>query len=255
VQYVVDMPMSQFVEQSKDWLLDQLSVRGQEISEDASKEELWAALLTADRDLSKLVQLAAENEQDLALRSAVAELSAEMAGIAANQGPVAEAELLKPHQEQTGSQTTETKKGTLYDRLGGDSGLKAVLDTFFNKVFADKELASFFAADKQEGKQPTCMQKDFLAQLFGSPKAHYEGRNIIEAHLPLMKDNGMNMTHFGMMETHFVEALHDVDAPEDTIEGVKGVIESVRPMFEDGLKQAFELKAEERKSEDMSTST
>jgi hemoglobin len=68
---------------------------------------------------------------------------------------------------------------TLYEALGGEDKLRAVIDDFVERVFADIMIGFFFAsADKQRIKS---FEFEHASALLGGPHA-YSGRPLRQAH-------------------------------------------------------------------------
>jgi hemoglobin len=68
---------------------------------------------------------------------------------------------------------------TLYERLGGERELRAVIDDFVDRVFGDLMIGFFFAnADKDRIKQ---FEFQHASALLGGP-ATYQGRPLRQAH-------------------------------------------------------------------------
>jgi hemoglobin len=68
---------------------------------------------------------------------------------------------------------------TLYDRLGGESKVRAVIDDFVERVFDDLMIGFFFAnADKDRIKR---FEFEHASALLGGPH-RYEGRPLRQAH-------------------------------------------------------------------------
>jgi hemoglobin len=80
---------------------------------------------------------------------------------------------------------TET---TLYDRLGGREGIRAVVDEFYDRLLADEELGPFFEDADLEMLRRT--QTDFLCEAAGGPES-YDAAPVREAHLhvPFTEDH------------------------------------------------------------------
>lgn len=71
----------------------------------------------------------------------------------------------------------------LFDRIGGRATLEKVHKIFYDKIYADPWIGKFFAGIDQ--KHIENQQSDFIAMLFGGPKA-YNGRMPIDAHEHIM---------------------------------------------------------------------
>ena len=68
---------------------------------------------------------------------------------------------------------------TPFDQLGGETKLRAVIDTFVDRVFADRMIGFFFRnADKARIKE---MEYQLVASYFGAPVV-YQGRPLDQAH-------------------------------------------------------------------------
>ena len=68
---------------------------------------------------------------------------------------------------------------SLYDSLGGEPKLRAIIDDFVERVFGDMMIGFFFAnADKERIKR---FEFEHARQLLGGP-GEYEGRSLRQAH-------------------------------------------------------------------------
>lgn len=97
------------------------------------------------------------------------------------------------------------KATNLYEKLGGQEAVQAVVDTFYKKVLGDPTINHFFANTDMEAQHRH--QTAFLSFALGGPQ--YTGRSMEKAHA------GMNLQpqHFGAVANHLVESLqeHGVD--------------------------------------------
>ncbi len=105
------------------------------------------------------------------------------------------------HESQPPDQTT------LYDRLGGDSALEAVVFDFYKRVFADPLLAPFFEGIPPERLQR--MQREFFAAALDGP-VRYTGRPLVEVHAGL----GIQARHLARFLEHLLATLSDRDLSE-----------------------------------------
>lgn len=62
---------------------------------------------------------------------------------------------------------------TLYERVGGETTFRRLVETFYAKVEADPLLRPIFPDNMEEGKR---WQRLFLMQLFGGPVTYTEER-------------------------------------------------------------------------------
>lgn len=68
---------------------------------------------------------------------------------------------------------------TLYEKIGGESKLKQIIETFIDRVFDDRMIGFFFRnADKARIKE---MEFQFTAQFLGAD-IEYKGRPLHEVH-------------------------------------------------------------------------
>ncbi|MGZ8521739.1 MAG: globin domain-containing protein, partial [Candidatus Binatia bacterium] len=68
---------------------------------------------------------------------------------------------------------------TPFEQLGGEVKLRAVIDTFVDRVFADRMIGFFFRnADKARIKE---MEYQLAAGFFGAP-VEYHGRPLDQVH-------------------------------------------------------------------------
>jgi hemoglobin len=68
---------------------------------------------------------------------------------------------------------------TLYERLGGRDGIRAVVDDFYDRLVADEELGPYFDGADVERLRRT--QTDFLCEAAGGPET-YDAAPVRDAH-------------------------------------------------------------------------
>lgn len=97
---------------------------------------------------------------------------------------------------------------TLYDRLGGNEGIRAVVDEFYDRLLTDDELGPFFEGADVERLRRT--QTDFLCEAAGGPET-YDAAPVREAHLhvPFTPD------HIERAVELLYESLDAFDVPEE----------------------------------------
>ena len=71
------------------------------------------------------------------------------------------------------------KEKSLYERLGGEAAISAVVDKFYEFMLADPITAPFFA--KTDMKKQASRQKQFITMVTGGPNK-YEGTDMKTAH-------------------------------------------------------------------------
>jgi hemoglobin len=125
--------------------------------------------------------------------------------------------------------TMSTAAGTsIYDAIGGEPALVAVVDDFYMRVTGDPELARFFAGTnvaKLKGRQV-----EFFAAALGGPHA-YTGTTMRAAH----RGRGIAQEHFDLTAGHLIAALGAAGVPDETISHITGLI---GPLAEDIVSRA-----------------
>ena len=124
---------------------------------------------------------------------------------------------------------------TLFDRLGGNEAVKAVVEEFYGRVVKDPSTAKFFS-----GKNLGALKKhqlEFMKIAFtGIPKDLDVPSLLTEKHKSLF-EQGLNESHFDVVATHFVGACQHFDVPGDLIDEAVAIVGSLRPVFEQGAKE------------------
>lgn len=103
---------------------------------------------------------------------------------------------------------------SLYERIGGDIGVKAVVIKMYDKILSDPTLNHFFADIDVESLRHS--QSAFVTMAFGGPHK-YSGKDLRLAHAPFV-DKGLNHTHFMAVAEHFKAAMHELQVPDEWIE-------------------------------------
>ena len=110
---------------------------------------------------------------------------------------------------------------TLYEKLGGEDAINAVVDSFYEKILGDPETASFFDGvdmEKQRGKQ-----KNFITFVTGGPK-NYTGKTMKDGHSHLAIAN----KDFDNVCTHLVNTLKEFNVGQAEIDQLAGALEGFR---------------------------
>jgi hemoglobin len=108
-------------------------------------------------------------------------------------------------------------EATLYERLGGHDGIRAVVDDFYDRLVADDELGPFFADADMEKLRRT--QTDFLCEAAGGPET-YDAEPVREAHLHVP----FTPEHIQRAVELLYESLAEFDVPEDDADKVVGAV-------------------------------
>ena len=102
---------------------------------------------------------------------------------------------------------------SLYERLGGEDMIAALIPAFYVRVLADPGLAPFFshtALDKLHA-----MQREFFVMATGGP-IQYSGRPLAHAH----HGRGISRQHFASFTGHLVETLLDMGVTQEEADEV-----------------------------------
>lgn len=112
---------------------------------------------------------------------------------------------------------------TLYDRLGGEDAIMAMVGEFYDRIVADPVLAPYFRGldmDRQIDKQVA-----FMTMAFGGPH-RYTGRDLRSAHAHLA---GLTDVHFDALLGHLRATLGTLSVPRPMIEEIMGSVRGWRP--------------------------
>jgi hemoglobin len=112
--------------------------------------------------------------------------------------------------------TTATER-TIFEAIGGDAALAAVVDDFYDRVLADPALAPFFAGTNMARLKGR--QAEFFAAALGGP-VPYSGVSIRDAH----RGRGITQHHFDLVAGHLVTALTAAGVPDATVAEIAGAI-------------------------------
>ena len=110
---------------------------------------------------------------------------------------------------------------TLYERLGGETAIAAVVDDFYERVLADERLAHFFAETDMEKQR--AHQTQFLSAVAGGP-VEYTGEDMAAVHARLEIDDA----DVDAIATRLEETLVAFDVDERDRADVLEAFESYR---------------------------
>ncbi|HEY6493158.1 MAG TPA: group 1 truncated hemoglobin [Trebonia sp.] len=106
---------------------------------------------------------------------------------------------------------------SIYEAIGGEPALVAVVDDFYVRVLADPQLAGFFAGAnmaKLKGRQV-----EFFAAALGGPDL-YEGGQMRDVHA----GRGISQADFDKVAFHLTTALAAAGVPAETIGQITSAI-------------------------------
>jgi truncated hemoglobin YjbI len=110
----------------------------------------------------------------------------------------------------------EVVMDTLLARIGGADAVKAVVESFYDKVFANTDQA------KQRNRQ-----SKFLIQMMDG-KAPNAADYMRTAHKKYVHEMNLSDKEFDIVAGHLVASLKEFNVPDDLIEETAGALESMR---------------------------
>ncbi|GKY99834.1 hypothetical protein MPSEU_000937200 [Mayamaea pseudoterrestris] len=130
------------------------------------------------------------------------------------------------------SQTPKSKR-TLLDRLGGVPALRAAVSEFYKRLLADPALTIMF-----EGVRMPLLrthQLAFMRTAFTEIPEDFDVFNhIVQKHMRLFYDKGLNETHFDLVATHFVQTLQHLGISVELVTEVVDIVVPLRAAFAHG---------------------
>lgn len=110
---------------------------------------------------------------------------------------------------------------SLYEQVGGTTGVKAAVAVFYNRVLADEALAPWF--EGVDVSRLKAHQRAFLAAALGGPEL-FAGRDLESAHA------GMDITPgaFDSVVQHLATALHDLGLADEGVAEVRVRLDALR---------------------------
>jgi len=97
---------------------------------------------------------------------------------------------------------------TIYERLGGEPAVTALLEGLYTHVLADRSLAPFL--DGINIDRLKAHQLAFLGQALGGPQ-QYAMPSLVAAHARLK----IEQRHFDTFIAHLASVLQEIGAPDD----------------------------------------
>jgi hemoglobin len=112
-------------------------------------------------------------------------------------------------------QAVATLKVTLFDRIGGEQGVRNLVDGFYERVLADPKLKTFFENTPMERLRN--MQYEFFAAALDGPSA-YKGQPLSYVHF----GRGISKEHFGLFIDRLLDSLKSLNLNADTVHQIIG---------------------------------
>ena len=106
---------------------------------------------------------------------------------------------------------------SLYDALGGQATVNAVVEDFYGRILGDETINHYFAhvdMARQERHQAA-----FVTQLLGGPR-QYQGRSLAKAHAHL----NLTEADFDAVAGHLVASLEGFSVPQEHIDTIVSAV-------------------------------
>eukprot|EP00286_Rhodomonas_abbreviata_P016051 CAMPEP_0181320644 /NCGR_PEP_ID=MMETSP1101-20121128/18239_1 /TAXON_ID=46948 /ORGANISM="Rhodomonas abbreviata, Strain Caron Lab Isolate" /LENGTH=193 /DNA_ID=CAMNT_0023428373 /DNA_START=45 /DNA_END=626 /DNA_ORIENTATION=- len=129
-----------------------------------------------------------------------------------------------------------TKTKTLFERIGGEAALDAAVNSFYDRLVVDAELAKFF--EGADVKALRGHQKAFMRIAFTGIPEDLDVANLMLTKHARLFEMGLNGDSFDATAGHLVGSLQDLDVPEDLIGEVVAIVGPLRAVFEQGAAAA-----------------
>ena len=113
---------------------------------------------------------------------------------------------------------------SLYDEIGGDAAIAAVVDDYWHRVNSDELLSPWFSMI--DGRQLALHLRAYLTVALDGPEK-YEGRSMRRAHAGL----SVTGTAFDLAVMHFNESLLAVGARPESIVRMDARLNLLRPVI------------------------
>ncbi len=117
----------------------------------------------------------------------------------------------------------------LYDRLGGQPAVDAVVDQFLQRILADDRVNRWFAHAASDAKHFAAYKAkltDFVCQATGGP-CKYKGLDMEAAH----EGKGVTPQAFDVVAGHLVDTLDALKVPEREKSQLMGLLAPMKPVI------------------------
>jgi hemoglobin len=113
---------------------------------------------------------------------------------------------------------------TLYERVGGNSAVAAVVNLLYDGIIKDPLLLPFF--DGIDVLRQKSKLVAFLSTVFGG-STRYSGEDLRQAHGHLVA-RGLSDQHFDAVADHLHSTLEELSVPATLVEEIMAIVESTR---------------------------
>ena len=146
------------------------------------------------------------------------------------------------------SQIKSGLPGTIFEKLGGDDGIKTVVENTFNKVLADPNIRPFFIREGLDVEKIKLHFAAFLAHITSTLEGEWTGRPLAHAH----RHYPITDEIFDAFNSHCIQAIKDTRKLR--IDGIREMIKMLQ-LLRDVIvikdePQKYEVKPEEVKKEE-----
>lgn len=115
-----------------------------------------------------------------------------------------------------------TTHDAMYRTIGGEDGIRQVVDHFYERLWADPELARYFSGiDRERLKHH---QRQFLTFALGGGVDAYDGASLSSAHADL----AITDAAFSRVAWHLTATLEELDVDRPLIMIINGFVEGAR---------------------------
>ncbi|CAB9497411.1 truncated hemoglobin GlbN [Seminavis robusta] len=151
-----------------------------------------------------------------------------------SKSPVRESSPRRNDSRSSESAEDAPPKPSLMIRLGGRDVLHKIVDNFIERIVTNEKLMFFFEGVDQRALN--MHQKRFLSMAFTKLPNGIEA--TIKANHQTMFANGLNASHFDVFVEDLVKSMSHFGVDNDLISEAVSVIAPLRPIFEEGAKNA-----------------
>lgn len=113
---------------------------------------------------------------------------------------------------------------SLFDRIGGETAVRATVIKMYDKILDDIELAPFF--ENADVEKLRLSQSAFVTYAFGGPN-HYTGSSLRSAHAGAVSQ-GLTDRHFDLVATHLKSAMEELHVPTELIDEALTIVGATR---------------------------
>jgi hemoglobin len=117
---------------------------------------------------------------------------------------------------------TVERHDAMYQQIGGEAGLKKVVDHFYERLWADPDLTPYFVGI--DGDKLKHHQAQFLTFVLGGGAEEWGGISLGSAHAAL----SITDDAFSKVGWHLTMTLEELDVERSLIMIINGFVEGVR---------------------------